>query len=106
MTNLESSKLATADEAAALGTHYIEDAVRVYLMRDLSGIDKWVIDPASFGESLPSEWQEGILSDECQCANPAECDAVRLRMVMVDRPDGEELMHMLADSLDYTLTKN
>lgn len=32
--------------------------------------------------------------------------AKRLDSAMADLPDGEELMHMLADSLGYTVTKS
>jgi len=35
-------------------SRYIEGAVRVYLMRDLAGIERRVIAPASFGSSLPA----------------------------------------------------
>ncbi|WP_404316301.1 hypothetical protein [Prescottella equi] len=92
-----------AEQATECGSHYIEGAVRVYLMRDLAGIDQWVIDPASFGSSLPAEETS---NNECRCARPAECADVRTRMHMAELPDGEELMHMLADSLGYTVAKN
>ncbi|WP_346923054.1 hypothetical protein [Glutamicibacter creatinolyticus] len=93
-----------SDQAAERGSHYVEGAVRVYLMRDLADTDKWVIDPASFGSSL--ELDDEIINSECQCEKPQECDAVRTRMHHAEQPDGEELMHMLADALGYTVTKN
>lgn len=95
----------TADKAQAKGTHYLEEAVRVYLMRDLDGADRWVIDPTCFGEGLYSEYDE-IEQSECQCENSDECDAVKDRMTQVPMPDGEELMRMFAEALGYTLTKN
>ncbi len=46
--------LCGGERAAAHGAHYIEETVRVYLMRDLAGTDTWVIDPTCFGDALPT----------------------------------------------------
>lgn len=99
--------VSASDRAAARGTHYVEEAVRVYLMRDLDDADRWVIDPTSFGDPLFSDYDEnGPLNEECQCERPDECEAVVERMGRITLPDGEELMQMLADALGYTVTKN
>lgn len=69
--------VSASDRAAAQGTHYVEEAVRVYLMRDLDDADRWVIDPTSFGDPLFSDYDEnGPLNEECQCERPDECEAV------------------------------
>ncbi|WP_301851087.1 hypothetical protein [Rhodococcus pyridinivorans] len=93
-----------SDQAQEKGTHYIEEAVRVYLMRDLDGKDKWVIDPASFGEPLHSDYDEP-LATECLCDRADDCTATVSRMKDVSLPDGSELMYMLAEALGYTVTK-
>lgn len=96
--------LTGGERAAARGAHYIEEAVRVYLMRDLNGTDTWVIDPTCFGDSLYSEYPEPQ-NPECLCERPDECGQILDRMTQVDLPDGTELMFMLAAALGYTLTK-
>lgn len=106
MATAEQAFVHPSERADANGTHFIEEAVRVYLMRDLDGTDKWVIDPTCFSEGLYSDYERGPVNSECRCGNPAECEAVKLRMDAAYLPDGEELMHMLADALGYTLTKN
>lgn len=106
MTTTEQVFVHPSEQAEKRGTHYIEEAVRVYLMRDLNGTDAWVIDPSSFGESLCTDYDEGLESGNCLCGKPDECEAVKGRMAMANLPDGEELMHMLADSLGYTVTKS
>ncbi|WP_137725656.1 hypothetical protein [Prescottella subtropica] len=93
-----------ADQATECDSHYIGGTVRVRLMRDLSGTDSWVVDPASFGTSLDLE--HPVENTECRCTDPDDCERIRMRMFLADLPDGEELMHMLADSLGYTVTKN
>lgn len=93
------------EQAEAGRTHYIEEAVRVYLMRDLGGNDVWVIDPASFGEPLCSDHEDGPANPECRCERPDECESVVDRMREVVLPCGEELTHMLASALGYTVSK-
>lgn len=105
MTVTEQAFVHPSEQAEARGTHYIEEGVRVYLMRDLSGTDTWVVDPSSFGESLCSDYED-LENGNCLCGKPAECEAIKGRMAMANLPDGEELMHMLADSLGYTVTKS
>ena len=41
MTVTEQAFVHPSEQAEARGTHYIEEGVRVYLMRDLSGTDTW-----------------------------------------------------------------
>ncbi|MFF0818629.1 hypothetical protein ACFYVR_26300 [Rhodococcus sp. NPDC003318] len=98
-----------SEVAAERGTHYVEEAVRVYLMRDLNGADRWVIDPTTFGDPLFSEYSDygdsGPVNDECRCERPDECAAVVERMSRVGMPDGEELMRMLAAARGYTVTR-
>ncbi|MCX5046225.1 hypothetical protein OG921_23930 [Aldersonia sp. NBC_00410] len=99
--------VSASDRACERGTHYIEEAVRVYLMRDLDGTDRWVIDPTTFGDPLFSDYADhGPVRDECQCGRPDECAAVVARMLKVTMPDGEELLHMLAAALGWTVTKD
>lgn len=95
-----------AVEAAAKGTHYIEEAVRVYLMRDLDGAAKWVVDPATVdGHPLESDYDGGPVSAECLCDRPAECRAAVESMDEVDMPTATELLVLLAESLGYTIAK-
>ncbi len=96
--------LCGGERAAAHGAHYIEETVRVYLMRDLAGTDTWVIDPTCFGDALPSEYDDPQNS-ECRCETPDECADIVGRMDKVGLPDGEDLMFMLAAALGYTLTQ-
>ncbi|MEE2062195.1 hypothetical protein [Rhodococcus artemisiae] len=92
------------ERAAARGAHYIEESVSVYLMRDLAGTNTWVIDPANFDVALETNYDMPS-NAECPCAVPEECAEIRHRMHFAPTPDGEELMHMLADALGYTVTK-
>lgn len=91
-------------QTEAQGTHYIEEAVRVYLMRDLDGADRWVIDPTTFGDALFSEYDYEPQNPECLCGRPDDCAATVERMQAIDLPNGEELLQMLADALGYTVT--
>ena len=59
--------------------HYIEEAVRVYLMRAVDGTDTWIIDPTCFGESLYSDYDK-LQNPECRCERPEECADVLDRM--------------------------
>lgn len=98
--------MSCSDEAAAKGTHYIEEAARVYLMRDLDGADKWVIDPATVdGYQLESDYDNGPQNIECTCERPADCTATVKRMEAIDLPTADELLHLLAHALGCTVTK-
>ena len=97
--------LSASDRAALKGAHYVEEAVRVYLMRDLDGSNTWVIDPTTFGEPLYSDYDDGPVSEECQCERPDECAGVVKVMSGIGLPGGEELMRMLADGLGYSVAK-
>lgn len=118
MTDIENPTVSTTEEnleheplfggvkhALAHNEHYIEEAVRVYLMRAVDGTDTWIIDPTCFGESLFSDYDEPQNS-ECLCERPEECADVLDRMRGVGLPDGKELMFMLAAALGYTVTKS
>ncbi|MGO4205664.1 hypothetical protein AB4Z09_28815 [Rhodococcus sp. TAF43] len=77
MTRVEQVFVHPSEPAAERGSHYVEGAVRAYLMRDLADTDKWVLDPSSFGDGLFSDYDEhGPVSAECQCEKPEECAAV------------------------------
>lgn len=39
--------MSQAERALERGTHYIEESVWVYLMRDWDGTDRWVLDPVT-----------------------------------------------------------
>lgn len=41
------ANMSQAERALERGTHYIEESVWVYLMRDWDGEDKWVLDPVT-----------------------------------------------------------
>ncbi|MYV32001.1 hypothetical protein GQ649_32915 [Rhodococcus sp. DSM 6344] len=97
--------LSASDRAVLKGAHYVEEAVRVYLMRDLDGSNTWVIDPTTFGEPLYSDYDDGPVIEECQCERPDECAGVVKVMSGIGLPDGEELMWMLADGLGYSVAK-
>ena len=85
--------------------HYIEESVKVYLMRDPEGRDRWVIDPSTLdGYRLDSDL-DYPMGENCECADQAECERVAARMAAAHLPDGHQLLAMLADALGYTLTK-
>ena len=66
MTTIETVFVHPADQAEQRGTHYIEDSLSVYVMRDLDGADKWVLDPSVFGESLYTSYEKPETGN-CQC---------------------------------------
>ncbi|WP_431816620.1 hypothetical protein [Gordonia jacobaea] len=85
--------------------HYIEESVKVYLMRHPDGRDAWVIDPSCLdGYALDSSLDRP-LSEECECGNEADCERVEARMAAAHLPNAHNLLEMLADTLGYTLTK-
>lgn len=86
--------------------HYIEESVKVYLMRHPEGHDRWVIDPTCLdGYALDSSIDNYPLSEECDCNNEADCERAAARMTAAHLPSGHDLLVMLADTLGYTLTK-
>lgn len=88
------------------GSHYIEESVCVYLMRDWDGTDRWVLDPVTVdGYGLDSGLENGARNSECMCEDQAECNAIRDRMDRAALPTAEVLMHLLADLLGYSVTK-
>ncbi|MDJ0005531.1 hypothetical protein QM616_22665 [Rhodococcus fascians] len=93
------------DLARAHGTHYIEDSVGVYLMRDPAGSNRWVLDPTSIsGEALDSTYAEGPENGNCECGRPNECERIASHMGRrAALPNGEELLVMLAAALGYEL---
>ncbi|MDV7357669.1 hypothetical protein R4282_32260 [Rhodococcus oxybenzonivorans] len=98
--------MSQGERALERGTHYIEESVWVYLMRDWDGTDRWVLDPVTVdGCGLDSGLEDGARNTECMCEEKAECNAIRERMDKVYLPAAEELMHLLAESLGYTVTK-
>ncbi|SED97784.1 hypothetical protein [Rhodococcus koreensis] len=98
--------MSQGERALARGTHYIEESIWVYLMRDWDGIDRWVLDPVTVdGCGLDSGLEDGARNSECMCEDQAECDAVRDRMDRAPLPSADDLLHLLAESLGYTLTR-
>ena len=98
--------MSQAERALDSGSHYIEESVWVYLMRDWDGTDRWVLDPVTVdGYGLDSGLEDGARNSECMCEDQAECNAIRDRMDRAALPTATDLMHLLADSLGYTLTK-
>ncbi|MBO8150837.1 hypothetical protein HYG77_36645 (plasmid) [Rhodococcus sp. ZPP] len=97
--------MSQAERALERGTHYIEESIWVYLMRDWDGTDRWVLDPVTVdGCGLDSGLEDGARNSECMCDNQAECSAIRDRMDKVYLPTAEELLHLLAESLGYTVS--
>lgn len=91
-------------DGAVPDAHVIEDAVSVYLMRDPDDQDRWVVAPLALDGSPLFSTHEGYPSnDECACDDKATCNAVLTRMTQSGLPTGEELLHLLADALGYTL---
>ncbi|MET4614080.1 hypothetical protein ABIC28_005093 [Rhodococcus sp. PvR044] len=105
MTSAEQVVLNASDQAAVNGTHYIEEVVRVPLMRDLDGINLWVLDPAALDLAPESDY-DGPQNRECRCGQPEECAVVVNEMAEESLPDAEELMHILATALGFTAIKN
>ncbi|QYB00663.1 hypothetical protein I1A62_06960 (plasmid) [Rhodococcus sp. USK10] len=92
------------ERALARGTHDLKESFWVYLMRDREGIDRWVLDPVTVdGCGLDSGLGDGARNTECMCEDEDECDGVRDRM---DRlPSVDDLLHLRAESLGYTVTR-
>lgn len=82
--------------------HYIEESVAIYLQRDPDGTDAWVLDPATLGGPLESNYEEPEIGN-CECNRHFACKAVADRMVEVSLPDAEDVMRMLADALGFTV---
>ncbi|QYA99721.1 hypothetical protein I1A62_00590 (plasmid) [Rhodococcus sp. USK10] len=98
--------LSQGERALARGTHYIEESIWVYLMRDWDGVDRWVLDPVAVdGCGLDSGLENGARNSECMCEDREACDAIRDRMDRAPLPSADDLLHLLADSLGYTLTR-
>lgn len=91
---------------APAGAHYIETGVKVYLMRDPEGLDRWVIDSSTVdGYPLDSTHDSLPTNEECCCQDEDACHRTLSRMAAALLPGGEQLMFMLADTLGYTLTR-
>ena len=94
------------ERALTRGTHYIEESIWVYLMRDWDGIDRWVLDPVTVdGCGLDSGLEDGARNSECMCEDKDECNAIRDRMDRAALPSADDLLHLLAESLGYTVTR-
>lgn len=91
--------------ARAHGTHYIEDSISVYLMRDPAGTNRWVLDPTTVsGAALYSTYDNGPEHGNCECGRPNECERIASHMGRrAALPNGEELLVMLAAALGYEL---
>ena len=88
------------ERALDRGTHYIEESIWIYLMRDWDGIDRWVLDPVTVdGCGLDN----GARNSECMCEDKDECTAIQDRMERL--PSTDDLLHLLAESLGYTVTR-
>lgn len=84
--------------------HHIEEAVRVYLHASLDG-QRWEICHTTVdGDGLFSDYDEP-LQESCECDDPEACDEWADRLEKVGLPNGEGLLRLLADSLDYDLFK-
>ncbi|MDF3310458.1 hypothetical protein P3H15_36180 [Rhodococcus sp. T2V] len=95
--------LSQGERALARGTHSIEESIWVYLMRDWDGIDRWVLDPVTVDCcGLDSGLENGARNSECMCEDRTGCDAVRDRTAL---PSADDLLHLLAESLGYTVTR-
>lgn len=87
------------------GTHYIEESVSVYLMRDPDGVDDWILDPTTVsGEALDSTLEHGPEIGNCECGQSSECARIAAQMGSVAAlPNGHQLLVMLAAALGYEL---
>lgn len=101
MTDIAYRRLDNIDPRA----HYIEESVKVYLMRDPHGRDRWVIDPSTVdGHTLDSDLDYPEAGN-CECGNDHDCGRTAARMAAAHLPTGHDLLLMLADTLGYDLTK-
>ncbi|WP_241031635.1 hypothetical protein [Rhodococcus koreensis] len=58
------------------GTHYVEESIWVYLMRDWDGIDRWVLDPVTVDGCGLDSGLDGARDSECMCEDKDECNAI------------------------------
>jgi hypothetical protein len=86
--------------------HYIEESVAVYLQRDPKGTDTWVLEDPDGG--LDTNYDDGPEWRNCECG--ASDDVHREVAERMEKkapfPDLEDLFHMMAKSLGYTVTKD
>jgi hypothetical protein len=82
-------------------THFIEQAVTVYLRLGDDGTH-WIVDgPTVDGYPLDSTYPDpGATNTECGCGRPDECNGVRAHADTLAMPTGAELLAMLAAALD------
>lgn len=85
--------------------HFIEDSVTVYLRLDDKS-EKWIVDgPSIDGYPLDSHDDNNPQNRECTCEDATACDKALEYGHKLPLPTAEQLMHLLAESLGYTLTK-
>ncbi|MDJ0403952.1 hypothetical protein QNA23_10705 [Rhodococcus erythropolis] len=85
--------------------HYVEESVLVYLRLDDKS-EKWIVDGSSIdGCALDTSNEDYPFNGDCTCENEEACTAALEHARKTRVPTGDELMHMLAEALGYTLTK-
>ncbi|WP_052071044.1 hypothetical protein [Rhodococcoides fascians] len=106
-----SASFADEDYNPTVHGHYLESDVRVFLRRNSANAG-WLIDGATTdGYGLETSY-ERVEDRECACefldeggTRTPEHVAATDAAEHAGLPDAEELLHLLADALGYTLTK-
>lgn len=86
--------------------HKIEEVAKVYLQLNEDGTG-WEIDPVTCDGSPLFGYDNGPIDDECMCGRSTSVEHMALigRAEAMDLPTAEELLHLLAEELGYTVTK-
>lgn len=87
----------------ATGYHHIEESVAVYLHASPDGTSWVICDTATDGYALESNYEQGPLTESCECGDEHTCDAWADTLRAQSLPDAEQLLHLLADTLGYHL---
>jgi hypothetical protein len=90
------------------GYHHIEERPGVYIHANRDGTG-WELCDFSLADQGLFGLDNGASNDGCECGDHPggdrpECEAWKTRLDALPLPSGEDLMHMLAAALGYSVT--
>ena len=89
------STVSQAECAPGRGSHYIEESIGVYLMRDWDGTDRWVLDRCRWADTGWTRAPRTCPQQRAHVRDQAACDALRDRMDGAALPTAKDLLHCL-----------